>query len=81
MIPTDTDAALAAVRDCFDRFYPLLTGKSMPDPTPTIQFDWEESFRYQWMTDDVAIAMMNAEEEERQRKSQEALNSLKHKTV
>jgi hypothetical protein len=50
MVPTDTDTALKAVQTCFDRFYPVLTGKSMPDPTPTIQFDWDECFSHAWAT-------------------------------
>ena len=80
-IPSDTDAALLAVQECFDKFYPLLTGKSMPNPTPTIQFDWEESFRYQWMTDEVADAIGKAEQEERKRQAAETLDRLKNKTV
>ena len=49
MIPKDTDDALFAVQTLFDKLYPLLTGKSMPDPTPAIQFDWEDAFRHAWM--------------------------------
>jgi hypothetical protein len=44
LVPKDTDNALFAVQECFDKFYPLLTGKSMPEPTPAIQFDWEDAF-------------------------------------
>lgn len=75
-VPTDTDAALQAVQDCFNRFYPLLTGKSMPEPTPGIQFDWEESFRYVWMTQEVAEAINAAEEAKRQAKSKSVLDGI-----
>ena len=46
MIPKDTDENTLAVQTLFDKLYPLLTGKSMPDPTPVIQFDWEDAFRH-----------------------------------
>lgn len=77
MVPTDTDAALEAVQACFDKFYPILTGKSMPQPTPAIQFDWEESFRYPWMTDEVADQIRKADEAARREQSAEVLEDIK----
>ena len=65
-VPTDTDAALLAVQDCFDKVYPLLTGKSMPEPTPSIQFDWEDVFRHTWMTPEVAGRISAAEQVKRE---------------
>jgi hypothetical protein len=78
-VPTDTDNALHAVQGCFDKFYPLLTGKSMPDPTPAIQFDWEDSFRHAWMTPEVADRINAAEEAGRRAKSQAALQGIENR--
>jgi hypothetical protein len=75
-VPHDTEAALQAVQACFDKFYPILTGKSMPQPTPAIQFDWEESFRHPWMTDEVAAAVRKADEAKRQEQSRAVLERI-----
>ncbi len=41
-VPDDTDPPLDAILGVFNRYYPLLTGKSVPNPTPSITFYWQE---------------------------------------
>jgi hypothetical protein len=41
-VPDDLDPPLSAILGIFNRYYPLLTGKSMSNPTPQITFYWEE---------------------------------------
>ena len=78
MVPTDTDDALKAVQACFDRFYPLLTGKSMPQPTPAIQFDWEECFTHPWLTPEVVAKINEAERAEREVKANGVLEGIEN---
>ena len=79
VIPTDTDDALFAVQALFDKLYPLLTGKSMPDPTPAIQFDWEDVFRHAWMPPDVAEDINAAEQAAQEAKSQAVIDEIKNR--
>jgi hypothetical protein len=51
-VPDDLDPPLDAICRTFNQYYPLLTGTSMPSPTPSIQFDWTECFRHAWATDE-----------------------------
>lgn len=79
IVPKDTDAALFAVQALFDKLYPLLTGKSMSDLTPAIQFDWEDAFRHVWMSPKVADAMNAAEQAAREAQAQAALDDIKNR--
>ena len=78
-VPRDTDNALFAVKECFDKFYPLLTGRSMPEPTPGIQFDWEDAFRHSWMTPEVADKINAAKQAGREAKSKAVLDEIKNR--
>jgi hypothetical protein len=79
MVPTDTDEAIFAVQAVFDKLYLLLTGISMPDPAPAIQYDWEDAFRHAWMPPEVAERINEAEMAEREAKSSEVLESIKNR--
>ena len=79
VVPKDTDNALFAVQECFDKFYPLVTGRSMPEPTPAIQFDWEDAFRHAWMPSDVAERISLAEQARREARSLAVIDEIKNR--
>ncbi|SRR6266568_4197579 len=65
--------------EVFQHRYPLLTGKSMPEPTPAIQFDWEDAFRHPWMPPEVAERINAADQAQREAKSQAVLDEIKNR--
>jgi hypothetical protein len=75
-VPDDLEGPLEAVRTCFDKYYVLLTGKSMSSPTPIIQFDWTDCFRRAWATDAYDAAWREERDQRGREQSQRALRSL-----
>jgi hypothetical protein len=44
------DEALDAIEEVFQKYYVMLTGRSLLQAEPAIQFDWESIFTYPWVT-------------------------------
>lgn len=78
-VPDDLDEPLDAIRDTFNKYYPLLTGKSMPDATPTIVFDWTECLREPLATDEYYEAIKAGSRREAESQSRAVLESIKNR--
>lgn len=76
-VPDDLDGPLDAICKTFNRYYPLLTGKSMPDPMPHITFFWQECMTHPLATDAYFEAKKNGLEKARRDISRAVLERIK----
>jgi hypothetical protein len=51
----------------------------MPNPTPALQFDWEDVFRHVWMPPDVAEDINAVEKAAREAQSQAVIDEIKNR--
>jgi hypothetical protein len=72
-VPDDLDPPLAAILATFNRYYPLLTGKSLGDPTPAITFNWQECLTHALATPEYFDMAAQGLAAARRAKSQEVL--------